>query len=175
MFKKTTITILAVSVLTGCATIDRSDSDTGKSLATAVTSPLDVLNIRKQEAPLYLQQGGYIYQASPRPSCRGIAQELSALNEAIGETDADDEAAKQTEGQQRADTTTDVVSSASASIIPFSGVVRVVSGAKAAQKKFDAYYDQGRRRRAFLKGYALGIGCPSPISPKVLMVPTGTK
>jgi hypothetical protein len=135
---------------------------------------LDVLNLRKQEAPLYLQQGGYIYQASPRPSCSAIAVELSALNEAIGETDADDEAARITQGQADANNATDMVGSATASIIPLSGVVRVISGAKAAQKKYDAYYDQGRRRRSFLKGYALGIRCPAPISPKVLAAPTGT-
>jgi len=147
----------------------------GTSLATAATAPLDDLNLRRPIAPKALEDLGYIYQARPRPSCANIQRELYVLQQALQELDADDEIIELTKRQQRAEkaskTTLDVVRSASSSIIPFSGVIRAASGANAAKKHYDKRFDEGRRRRAFLKGYALGIGCRPPISPKVLYGP----
>ncbi|VAV98470.1 hypothetical protein MNBD_ALPHA06-767 [hydrothermal vent metagenome] len=145
------------------------------SLATAVSAPLDDFNLRRKVAPKALENLGYIYQASPRPNCAAIARELYVVGEALDEIDADDlalkAAAEKTRREKASDTTLEVVRSTSSSLIPFSGVVRAVSGANKVRRKYDANFDKGRRRRAFLKGYALGIGCNAPTSPKVLYVP----
>ncbi len=145
------------------------------SLATAATAPLDDLNLRRKVAPKTLQELGYIYQANPRPTCAAIARELYILGQALGELDADDAAIIKTTRQQRtemaSDTTLDAVRSTSSGLIPFSGVLRAASGANKAKRIYDKQYDHGRRRRAFLKGYALGIGCRSPIAPKTVSAP----
>lgn len=148
---------------------------TSTSLATAATAPLDDLNLRRPVAPRALEDLGYIYQAVPRPSCAAIVRELYILQSALGELDADDEAIEQSKTQKRtkfaSDTTLDVVRSTSSGFLPFSGVIRAASGAKAAKKHYDKKFDHGRRRQAFLKGYALGKGCRPPASPKVLQGP----
>ncbi len=145
------------------------------SLATAATAPLDDLNLRRPIPPRALEDLGYIYQARPRPSCAAIQRELYVLQQALQEPDADDEAIELSKRQKRAKqaskTTLEVVRSTTSSLIPFSGVVRAASGANAAKRHYDKKFDEGRRRRAFLKGYALGIGCRPPASPKVLYGP----
>ncbi|MCF6293877.1 MAG: hypothetical protein L3J04_10840, partial [Robiginitomaculum sp.] len=147
----------------------------GTSLATAATAPLDDFNFRRPVAPQALEDLAYIYQASPRPSCAAIARELYILKGALNELDADDEVIELSKRQKRADlasdTTLDVVRSTSSGLIPFSGIIRAASGANAARKRYDQQFGDGRRRQAFLKGYALGIGCLPPVSPKVLQGP----
>lgn len=147
----------------------------GTSLATAATAPLDDFNLRRPIAPQALEDLSYIYQASPRPSCATIARELYILKGALNELDADDEVIELSKRQKRtelaSDTTLDVVRSTSSGLIPFSGIIRAASGANAARKRYDRQFGDGRRRQAFLKGYALGIGCLPPVSPKVLQGP----
>ncbi|MBL4618023.1 MAG: hypothetical protein JKY46_10020 [Robiginitomaculum sp.] len=147
----------------------------GTSLATAATAPLDDFNLRRPIAPQALEDLGYIYQASPRPSCAAIARELYILKGALNELDADDEVVELTKRQKRtelaSDTTLDVVRSTSSGLIPFSGIIRAASGANAAKRRYNQQFGDGRRRQAFLKGYALGIGCLPPVSPKVLQGP----
>jgi len=146
------------------------------SLATAATAPLDDFNLRRPVAPEALEDILYIYEANPKPDCAAIARELYVLNTALNELDEDDVAIEKSKNQQRvdlaSDTTLDVVRSTSSGLIPFSGVIRAATGARAAQQHYDSRYDRGRRRRAFLKGYALGIGCAAPVSPKTLIGPT---
>ncbi|PHR62737.1 MAG: hypothetical protein COA47_02305 [Robiginitomaculum sp.] len=173
-------------VLGGCASTDKPDPNrfnpagyTGaesrtvrNSLAKAATRPLDDFSFRRDAVPETLENLGYIYQANPRPNCAAITRELLALGQALGELDEDDETIQRTWYQQRldvaADTAIDAVRSGSSSLVPFSGIVRTATGANAARTRHDAKFDRGRRRRAFLKGYALGIGCRPPAAPKIL-------
>jgi len=147
----------------------------GSSLATAVSAPLDDFNIRRPIAPLALEDMGYIYRAPPRHDCTGVSYQLRVLEIALNELDADDIAIEKSKNRQRAEmagnTTLDAVRSVSSGLIPFSGVIRTASGAKAAREHYEEKFDHGRRRRAFLKGYALGIGCAPPVSPKTLIGP----
>lgn len=153
--------------------------DASGALANAATSPLKDLNIIHPKAPETLANLGYIYQLSTRPTCAQIARELYVLDQALQEPDADDEIIAQTKAQKRkklaSETTLDAISDTASSLIPFSGVVKTASGARAAEKRYNEQFDHGRRRRAFLKGYALGIGCPPPISPRTLTGPLPIK
>lgn len=149
--------------------------DAGGAVANAAASPLKDLNIIRPKAPETLANMGYIYEMDTRPTCSQIARELYVLDKALQEPDADEEAIALTREQERkelaGETTLDAISDTASSIIPFSGVVRTASGARAAQKRYNAQFDKGRRRRAFLRGYALAIGCPAPISPRTLTAP----
>lgn len=150
--------------------------DAGGAIANAASSPLKDLNIIQPKAPKTLANLGYIYQMSTRPTCAQIARELYVLDNALQEPDADEEVIAQSRSEERkelaSETTLDAISDTASSIIPFSGVVKTATGARAAEKRYNKQFDDGRRRRAFLRGYALGIGCPAPISPRTLSAPT---
>ncbi|MEM7494273.1 MAG: hypothetical protein AAF296_12910, partial [Pseudomonadota bacterium] len=60
----------------------------------------------------------------------------------------------------------DTVASEAGGLIPFRGVVRRVSGARAWDKKVLKAYERGSHRRTYLKGLGAANGCPIPASPR---------
>lgn len=52
------------------------------------------------------------------------------------------------------------------SFIPFSGIVREVSGANAKEREFRTAVSAGMVRRAYLKGLGQARGCNNPARPR---------
>ncbi len=146
---------------------------TGKGAPNALTRPLEDLNIKKPVPPETLENLGYVYEVNHRLSCAEIARQVAILDAALGEPDTDVMAAEKIiEDNKTASTTAlDVLGSVASSIIPLRPVVRTATGARKAKKHYNERFDNGRRRRAFLKGYGLARGCKPPAAPLLTSVP----
>jgi len=146
--------------LSACATSTRSlkkvefVKGTSKDALAAVREPIYDTNLIKREIPQALKDIEKVYQAPP--NCLYYRQELAELNQALG----DDLIDVKVKGS---DTLTinlsETISSNLMPGIPFSSIVRSLSGAKKHElKRLDAIF-RGKSRRAFLKGWALGQDC----------------
>ncbi len=146
---------------------------TGKGAPNALASPLEDLNIKKPVPPDTLENLGYVYTVDHHLNCAEIARQVAILDAALGEPDTDVLAAERiVEDSKTASTTAlDVIGSVARSIIPLRPVVRTATGARKARKHYNERFDNGRRRRAFLKGYGLAKGCKPPAAPLLTSVP----
>ncbi len=148
-------------------------SQTRQGLPHAVTSPLTDLNLKRPVPPDTLEKLGYVYTANHQLSCKEIARQIAVLDSALQEPDTDVVIAKEIVKQHSSasETTLDVIRGIARSFIPLRPVVRTVTGARKAKKHYDERYDNGRRRRAFLKGYGLAKGCKTPAAPLITYAP----
>ena len=103
-------------------------------------------------------------------SCEALIRDVQALDSILGR-DWDVPAPKddRTLSDQAADGTSsallDTIASEAGGIIPFRGIVRTVTGAKAWNKRVLRAYERGSHRRTFLKGLGFANDCPPPASP----------
>ncbi len=150
---------------------------TREGLPDAASSPLHDLNLRTPVPPDYLEKLGYVYTMRPRLTCRQIAVQIADLDEALADIDTDILAAEEMnkKSAEVSETTLDIVGGIASSIIPLRPIVRTVTGARKAKRHFDERFDNGRRRRAFLKGYGLAKGCTPPAAPLVIYAPNWGK
>lgn len=147
--------------------------ETGKGLPGAAASPLVDLNLKKPVPPDTLEKLGYVYTVKPGLNCAEIARQVAILDAALGEPDTDVLAAEQIKQDSKAASSTalDMIGSVASSIIPLRPIVRTATGARKAKKHYNERFDNGRRRRAFLKGYGLAKGCPAPAAPLLTYAP----
>lgn len=134
----------------------KSGDEAGRAMGDIVTTPLQDANLKKKRIPevLELARGGP-YDMAGLSSCASINRKIAALSGVLG-TDFDTpEDRRPNRGRQAASVGKSVV----ASLIPFRGVIREVSGAAAAQREWDAAVDAGIARRGFLRGVARSRGC----------------
>jgi hypothetical protein len=135
----------------------------------AVTAPLEDFNIKRHEIPpVLLRAEANAYDLSHMKSCEAVAAEVGSLDDALG-PDLDEPPPPTTIDQQRAnkaaDTTLDVVRSASHSVVPFRSWVRMLSGAERHSKAVQAAIKAGSERRAYLKGIGMRMDCAPPAAP----------
>lgn len=127
----------------------------------AAQSPVDVMlkpaedvNLRRREVPPLLAAAvDAPYSNDATASCTRLAAAITALDEVLG-PDFDAGAPVRT-GLTAGRVAERVV----ASIVPFRGVVREVSGAADAKRRYDAAVDAGIARRGYLRGIARAKGC----------------
>jgi len=91
------------------------------------------------------------YAISANPSCEELAQQVSALDGVLG-PDVDVQ-------QARASNAPDLMA-AIRSVIPYAGVVRLVTGAGPRERALVNAALAGWERRGFLKGTERVMGCP---------------
>lgn len=127
----------------------------GEDAVDAVTQPLSDLNLRSKDIPqILLTAQAEPYDLMGMEECSAVRTEVARLNDVLG-PDADepeDEAGLLNRGLR-------VGGDVLGGIIPFRGIVRRVSGARAAEKRWEAAVYAGVARRSFLKGYMAGKGC----------------
>ncbi len=146
---------------------------TKDGLPDAAASPLRDLNLRKPIPPDFLEKLGYAYTITPGLNCTDIAYQVADLDEALQDQDYDIIAAGEIldNGDEKSETVLDVIGSITSAIIPLRPIVRTATGARRAKKHYEERFDNGRRRRAFLKGYGLAKGCNAPAAPLVTYAP----
>lgn len=127
-----------------------------------VTQPFEDLNIKQDEIPAKLIAiEADPYAAEGMESCEKIAGEITALDAVLG-ADVDASGAS---GRKTADTMIDLGGGVISSLIPFRGVVREVTGANAAKRRYQQAVYAGVTRRSFLKGLGKAKGCEPPAAP----------
>ncbi|NNM78257.1 hypothetical protein HJG53_15295 [Sphingomonas sp. ID1715] len=125
----------------------------------AAMTPAEDVNLKKRDIPPVL------LSAADDPYSREATRNCGQLNTALAELDAVlgpdfDSGTERKNGL----TTTSVAKSIVGSFIPFRGVIREVSGAAGAQRRYDAAVDAGIARRGYLRGVARMRGCkPAPV------------
>ena len=139
-------------------------------LGTAAQSPLQDLNLRRDEIPALLLEIKNPYNVSRNISCRQIGSQVAELDELLGrDWDVAPQARRGLQERAVDGASTafiDTVASGASSFIPYRGVVRSLSGASAYEKKLHKAYERGSHRRTFLKGLGLMKNCQPPASPR---------
>lgn len=139
-------------------------------LGTAAQSPLQDLNLRRDEIPALLLEIKNPYDVSRNISCRQIGSQVAELDELLGrDWDVAPQARRGLQERAVDGASTafiDTVASGASSFIPYRGVVRSLSGASAYEKQLHKAYERGSHRRTFLKGLGLMKNCQPPASPR---------
>ena len=129
----------------------------GEDAVDAVTQPLSDLNLRKKDIPFVLIQAQEApYNLETVTTCDALRSELARLDRVLG-PDAN-------EAQKSAGIVNKGLRTGGkvlGGLIPFRGLVRQISGAKAEEARWDAAIYAGVARRSFLKGYQRGKSCQS--------------
>lgn len=123
-------------------------------------TPLTDLNISKEEIPeLLVKARADPYDTAGLSGCRQIIAAVEELDAVLGE-DLDT-----AEAQRRGVNAGRVAQWAVGTFIPFRGLLREVSGAKAHDRKMRDAIIGGMMRRAYLKGIGKQKGCRYPGRP----------
>src|SRR5690606_17987164 len=102
------------------------------------------------------------YQPIERRTCRGIAAEIAALDEALG-PDIDVARAEERTTLERVEHGASSI--VGGLILPFRGIVRELSGAQDRERRLLEFHSRGVARRAYLKGVGQTLGCSPPAAP----------
>ncbi len=147
--------VLAGPVPTVAQTAVAPKPVTAQDIAAA---PLDTLNLRKDKVdPVLVEARTRPYTLPGHGRCAALNHEVSRLNVALGPDI--DESTSPSVDEKRARAVAGTARSVVGSLIPFSGVVRQISGAAAEENRRAQYLYAGSVRRAFLKGYARARSC----------------
>ncbi len=123
----------------------------------AVMTPAEDVNLKKREIPPVLQSAmDEPYSAEGTRNCTQLNVALAELDTALG-PDFDSG-----EDRKTGLDATKVAKSVVRSFIPFRGVIREVSGAAGAQRRYNAAVDAGLARRGYLRGLAQARRCKPP-------------
>ncbi|WP_146617166.1 hypothetical protein [Hyphomonas pacifica] len=142
---------------------------TRDGLADAALSPLEDLNLRREEIPPILKGVESPYELPTDLTCQDIQRLLAQLDTVLGpdwDTPSPDERLRTEKlADSASQATLNAVASEARGLIPFRGIIRQATGADSHQKKYNLAYKIGAQRRAYLKGMGLAKGCPLPARP----------
>jgi len=120
----------------------------------AAMTPAEDVNLKKRKIP------DVLLSAQQDPYARDNTRTCGQINTALGELDAvlgpDFDAGTSTRTGLSA---TMVAKGVVGSFIPFRGVIREISGAAGAERRYDAAIDAGIARRGYLRGVARARNC----------------
>ena len=144
---------LAVSALPASAQSQRPDSNV-KQAEQVVSQPVRDVGLAKTKTPpLLIAASEDPYAAAGTATCRQIATSIRNLNALIG---PDYDSASAPKKQSLIRTGSQAVVN---TLIPFRGIVREVSGAAPAERRYDAAVTAGFARRGFLRGLQRARKC----------------
>lgn len=154
-------------VLAGCSTaVDKTSAGIGG----AAMSPLNDLNVTRDEIPPVLKSIRSPYEPIPVVTCAGIARMVADLDAVLGrDFDAlplPEKSFSDQVGSGAADLTLGTVSSTMSDFIPFRSLVREATGASAHERRLRAAFQAGVARRSYLKGVGAQLGCAPPAAPE---------
>ena len=147
----------AMLVFALCSAVPALAQPAGKVAEDAAMTPVEDVNLKKKDIPPVLLSA----QDAPyaRESTRSCAQLDTALDELDAVLGPDFDSG--VEGKHGLNATS-VAKSVVGSFIPFRGVIREVSGAAGAERRYNAAVDAGIARRGYLRGIARSKGCKRP-------------
>jgi hypothetical protein len=156
---RTLIAGAAAALLAGCASAGGEQAinwtaPPGNGLTRVSADKLDPAS--DPIPPILIQARKSPYALTNTGSCERIGQEMALLNAVLGE-DYDTATARERPDGNAGETL--------ASLIPFRGVFREVSGASRKEWEFRESISAGLMRRAYLKGRGEQMGCAYPSRP----------
>lgn len=164
--KTLAFSVAAALLLAGAAAAQDAQPESStaaaeRKAAEIASQPVRDVGLEKQEIPPVLARAAIDpYSLEGLHSCQQLSAAVAELNGVLGKdytTAADKVAASNT---QRAGQIAEAGAGAVvASFIPLRGLVREVSGAAPAERKYNAALDAGFARRGYLRGIHQGRGC----------------
>lgn len=156
--------LIALLLVSGGSAMARSQDDAGKGedrttkrAGEIVSQPARDVGIDKKKIPPILATAVESPYAAPRgKGCAPIRQEMAELNAVLGPDFGQGTAANESKLGKVADIGGSAIVN---SLIPFRGLVREVSGAEAADRRYAAAVSGGMARRGYLHGLAQRQGC----------------
>ncbi len=151
----------------------RAVRQTGEGLGDAALSPLEDLNLRRDDIPREIAGIRTPYDPVPDLTCDTIGREVRTLDTVL-DIDADvqfelsrrgDEDDSEGMSDRASDFALGQIASEARSIIPFRGIIRSATGANAHASRVEEAYRLAYLRRTFLKGLGMGLGCHYPAAP----------
>lgn len=148
----------AAALLAGCASSGGEPVNWAAAPNPGPThASIDKLDLgRDPIPPILIQARKSPYALTNTGTCERIAQEMALLTAVLGE-DYDTATARERPGENAGQML--------ATLIPFRGVLREVSGAGRHEWEFRESISAGLMRRAYLKGRGEQMGCPYPARP----------
>ncbi len=149
--------VLLAALVAAPISAQQTKQTDGQIVGDIAATPLSDTNIRTKKIPPILDTAAANPYAAPvAMSCAGITTQIASLTDVLGpDFDAAAEPSNGKEGRVAAGVARGVVQG----LIPFRGVIREVSGAAGAQRRYDAAVDAGIARRGYLRGLARAQGC----------------
>jgi hypothetical protein len=163
-------------VLAGLAACASGPEKASERVVDAATAPLGDLNVVQAHVPpVLLAARQQPYRAPSAPGCTALADEIKALDAALGadlDQPADDKHPGLIErgGNLAGDAAVGALKSTAENVIPFRGWVRKLSGAERYARDVAAAITAGTVRRAYLKGLGQAAACPAPAAPQTAAV-----
>ncbi len=128
------------------------------------TQPVRDVGINKREIPDVLQRSADDpYATSTVRTCSQISSAMRKLNEVLGPDYEPSRTTRENRVGKLAEAGGKTVVNA---FIPFRGLVREVTGAAPAERRYNAALDAGLVRRGFLRGLAVAKGCKLVTNPR---------
>lgn len=173
---RTTTPFMALALalsLSACSTQKgtqkKDQNDVPEQIGSAVTAPLNDLNLIKTAIPEALRNAQKNPYAAPTStSCENLGKDISALDEVLG-ADLDIPATKKNEGLLERNVVSESVSAlrkTTESVVPFRNWVRKLSGAERKSNAVKSAITAGSIRRAYLKGIGHANKCQAPAAPQ---------
>lgn len=136
------------------------------SLTHAITSPLRDVNLMRSKIPAVLQTALDDPYRRPAPAnCSGIIDEVTRLNQALGDDLDADELKETSMGGRAKEEALNAIAGLASDVIPFRGWVRKITGAERHDRTVQQAIAAGAVRRAYLKGLGEARGCNPPGTP----------
>ena len=136
----------------------------------AMMAPVEDLNIVQEEIPEVLEKITKVYDVPSGMSCTDIGKAVESLTVVLGPDDDVPPPPEKDRTEKIEDGATSLtyktMEDATTSVIPFRGIVRMITGASAHQEKVRTAYEMGLLRRAYLKGLGEAKGCTPPAAPQ---------
>lgn len=130
---------------------------TAKKAGSIATQPVRDVGIDKREIPpVLISAAENPYASNAMRTCRQITAGLAELNAVLGPDFVVGDEKKENKAGKLAEAGGKTVINA---FIPFRGLVREISGAAPAERRYNAALDAGLARRGFLRGLAQAKGC----------------
>jgi len=130
---------------------------TVKKAGDIATQPVRDVGVDKREIPpVLLKAAENPYATGGVRTCRQIGTAIAELNEVLGPDFAAGDGKKESKAGKLAEAGGKSVVNA---FIPFRGIVREISGAAPAERRYNAALDVGLARRGFLRGMGQAKGC----------------
>ncbi|KPF74963.1 hypothetical protein IP88_07545 [alpha proteobacterium AAP81b] len=138
----------------------KGDDRVGETAKEIAVQPLKDLNIKQDKIPPELLAIlDAPYDISGLKTCPALRGEVARLTSVLG-PDVDSAEVGRKKGKQSAsEFVLDGAKMAAGSLIPFSGLIRKVSGAEAAERRTQAAILAGHIRRAYIKGNLRARNC----------------
>lgn len=153
-------TVAAFIILTSAPAAAQSGAqqdNIGEDAIDAVTQPLSDLNLRSKDIPIILTLAQREpYNLETMDNCINLRTEVARLDDVLG-PDANEPAEKAGLVNKGLRAGGNILGG----FIPFRGLVRQLSGARAEEKRWDSAIYAGVTRRSFLKGYMAAKQCES--------------